>query len=387
MSRCRAAIAAVLAALLAAAAPPSAVEEAPAAQGPVTTLERGLWLYLDMREAELRASRFLVRDAALNAYVRALLCRTVGEARCAPLRIYIVRNAGFNASAAPNGMIELWTGLLLRTESEAELMAVLGHELGHFEARHTLRLAREARRTSDAALWVQAAGLPGSGYALYGLMGHLPAFSRDQEREADRRGFEDLAAAGFRSLAAAELWERMLAEADARAAARGTPARPEARADFLDDHPAVAERAQSLRAAARVRPGGGEDGRESYRRALAPWRDRLLADQIARHDRGGSDYLIGRMAAVEGWTAPLLEARGDVYRGDAAAEHQARALRFYRAAIDTGAARPEAWRGLGLAALRIGRTAEAAAALRAYLRQRPDAPDAALLASLIGDAP
>ena len=74
---------------------------------------------------------FAVRDPVLNAYVRKVLCRTIGDAHCAPIRLYIIRTSQFNASMAPNGMMQVWTGLLLRMDNEAQLATVLGHEMGH----------------------------------------------------------------------------------------------------------------------------------------------------------------------------------------------------------------------------------------------------------------
>ena len=43
------------------------------------------------------------------------------------VRVYLERTPLFNASMAPNGMMTVWTGLMLRVENEAQLAAVLGH--------------------------------------------------------------------------------------------------------------------------------------------------------------------------------------------------------------------------------------------------------------------
>src|SRR5215831_9630937 len=109
--------------------------------------EAGLWMQMDRAELTLRTSANLVYDPALNEYVRQIVCRLAGP-HCDGLRVYIVRNPEFNASMAPNGMMLVWTGLLLRMENEAQLAFILGHELGHYLRRHALQQFRDASTKS-----------------------------------------------------------------------------------------------------------------------------------------------------------------------------------------------------------------------------------------------
>lgn len=117
----------LLAAFAAATIAEPTAQPVPAGYIPTDKDERGLWMQLDTVERGLTTSEFVVRDPALNDYVRGVLCRTVGDARCAAIRLYIVRTAEFNATMAPNGMMTVYTGLLLRVRDEAQLAAILGH--------------------------------------------------------------------------------------------------------------------------------------------------------------------------------------------------------------------------------------------------------------------
>ena len=63
-------------------------------------------------------------------------------------QVHLVRTPLFNASMAPNGMMQVWTGLLLRVDDEAQLAAVLGHEFGHYLARHSTERLRDAKSRS-----------------------------------------------------------------------------------------------------------------------------------------------------------------------------------------------------------------------------------------------
>ena len=125
----------------------AAAEPAPivdAGYKPQNQDERGLWLQMEEEERTLKKSNFIIRDAALNAYVRDVFCRTVGNDRCGDVRIYIMRTPYFNASMAPNGMMQVWSGLMLRTQNEAQLAAILGHEYAHYQKRHSLQLFQDA---------------------------------------------------------------------------------------------------------------------------------------------------------------------------------------------------------------------------------------------------
>jgi predicted Zn-dependent protease len=103
-----------------------------------------------------------------------------------------------NAYAFPGGSIACTRGILLSLDNEAELAALLGHELGHVNARHT------AQQMSKGILTQAVVGglsvLAGTGGATYGELASqlgmigagalLASYSRDNEREADALGME-----------------------------------------------------------------------------------------------------------------------------------------------------------------------------------------------------
>src|SRR5262245_38449643 len=156
--------------------------------------EGGLWALMDREEARLKRSAFLVRDPGLNKYVSDIACRLAGD-HCPDMRVYLVRTPVFNASMAPNGMMQVWSGLLLRTSNEAQLAAVLGHEIGHYMARHTLERLRDVKQRAAFGQFLGIAfaaariGQVGS-LAQLGVMASLFSYGREQEREADRIGIE-----------------------------------------------------------------------------------------------------------------------------------------------------------------------------------------------------
>ncbi len=349
---------------------------------PTTVDERGIWMEADERERVQRDSRSLIKDPALNAYVRGVLCRTVGEDRCRSVRLYIDEVPAFNAYMTPNGAMVVWTGLLLRVRSEAELGAILGHEFGHFELRHSLKDFKSHRTGTDIMAWASIL-IRNSANIQYSVVGQMYAFSRDQEREADMTGFQYLARSQYPSSAAADVWEHVMGEADATAIGRRGRAQHKYVAGVFATHPTDLARATYLRAASIEAHDVKPPVADTHQAAMAKWLPIFLNDQIKLNDFGGSEYLLANLADGTGWTTPLLCARGDLYRERGNPRDLVSAAQFYQEAIGKGDAPPEAYRGLGLALLRSQQVAEGQAALATYLRLKPTATDAALIATLI----
>ena len=344
--------------------------------------ERGLWMQTDEMERVLKTSPAVIRDPALNAYVKGVLCRTVGDARCRNVRLYLTRTPQFNATMAPNGMMEIWSGLLLRVQNEAQLAAVLGHEYTHFEERHSVMLFRDIKAKTDAASFLSL--LPYGGIVGLGLLTSVFGFSREMERDADVGGLDKMAAAGYDTREAAVIWERLRAEMDATAVVRKVKSRKDKNGGLFATHPPSAERVAKLREAAAAKPGVMEaKGAAEYRRALAPFWPDFVDDQLKLNDLGATDYLLAALAEDD-WTPPLLYARAELYRRRASAGDLEKALDLYGQAIAAGAEMPEVWRGRGLALHKLGQADAGKSDLREYMRRAPNAPDKPMMAMLAG---
>lgn len=354
--------------------------------------ERGLWMRVGEVERELRTSDFMIRDPALNAYVRGVLCRTVGEAECAPVRLLLIRTADFNAGMYPTGLMLVNSGLLLRMQNEAQLAAVLGHEFTHYSHRHSLQSFRDAKRKTSAMAWLSM--MPVGGYAAaaaltlaqIGLLSSFFRFTRAMEAEADAGSVPLMANAGYRPGEAARVWEQLRAEQDATAAARNKRSRKNDGGIFAT-HPPSAERVAALSALSAKQPhsAAATDGRAAFRSGMRAWWPALIDDQIKLNDFGGTEFLLGKLAA-DGWTPELHYARGELHRSRGRPEDLVKAAGFYREAIASGEPPVEAWRGLGLSELRGGRAEEGRAALREYLARKPDAHDKSMMTMLLGES-
>lgn len=149
-----------------------------------------------------------VQDIYLNAYLdkvgRELAARS--HRPDMPFSFRAVNAAYINAYAFPGGSIAATRGILVELENEAELAALLGHEIGHVSARHTAEQATQgmlaniliagASAATSAAGNDQFAGLI-QGLGGIGAGALLAHYSRDNEREADALGMEYMVRTGY----------------------------------------------------------------------------------------------------------------------------------------------------------------------------------------------
>lgn len=347
--------------------------------------EGGLWAYMDRQEQQLKRSSFLIRDPALNKYVSGIACRLAGE-HCPEMRVYLVRTPYFNASMAPNGMMQIWSGLLVRMQNEAQLSAVLAHEIAHYLQRHSVEGLRDAKsRSSFAQILGIALGVAGGGnlgmLAQAGILASGMAYGRDQEREADRIGIALMARSGYAPAEAGRVWGQLLEEYEGAKAAGEDVSTPSI---LFASHPPEEERREVLAAAAkRDWPGATRAGAEEYRAALAPHRMGFLYDEVRRRRFGESLVLFDRLLKSSPRDGQVQYFKGEAYRQRGREGDTKLALEAYRDALGMDNTPPEAHRSLGTVLRQTGDEAEATLAFKRYLELKPDAEDAELIRSYL----
>lgn len=150
----------------------------------------------------------VVPDARLNAYISRVGREVAARSHRPqiPFSFRAVNAAYVNAYAFPGGSIAATRGILAEMENEAELAALLGHEIGHVSARHTAQQASKGMLANlvlaGVSVATSAAGMEGTGDLVQGLGGLgagalLASYSRDHERQADALGMQYMTAAGY----------------------------------------------------------------------------------------------------------------------------------------------------------------------------------------------
>jgi predicted Zn-dependent protease len=253
-------------------------------------------------------------DPALTAYVRGVGQKLAAVSdRALPYEFVVLNNSVPNAWALPGGKIAVNRGLLPELHSEAELAAVLGHEIVHAAARHGalamqrgLLLGAVVAATGTAAQRGNFAGLV-VGAASVGAQLVSQRNSRENELEADLYGMRYMSRAGYDPSAAVTLQETFVR----LAAQNGDQGRLAA---LFASHPPSTERVQKNRETAASLPKGGDLGRERYTAATATLRQRQPAYDA--YDRGRAalaDNMIADAARLAAEAVRLLPAEAQFH--------------------------------------------------------------------------
>lgn len=231
----------------------------------------GSQMYAPMKQSQ--GGEFIL-DPELTAYVEGVGDRLASKARRndeLEFEFSILNDSVPNAWALPGGKIVINRGLLVELGSEAELAAVLGHEIVHADAAHGARAQSKGMLTqAGAVISMVILGSTIDDQAAREVAMIVPAlgaqmltqkYGRDAERESDEYGMLYMSEAGYDPQGAVELQETFVKLSEGR------------NSDWLSglfaSHPPSRERVENNKKTASSLPGGGETGIETYRSRTA----------------------------------------------------------------------------------------------------------------------
>lgn len=275
-------------------------------------------------------------DPAVNAYVSDVGQRLAAVSdRKLPYEFKVLNNSTPNAWALPGGKIVINRGLLTELNSEAELAAVLGHEITHAAARHTAsNLSRSM--LLQGGLLATVVATQDSEYAQLAQLGAgvgaqliTQKYGRDAERESDYYGMQYMSRAGYDPKGAVELQKTFVKLSEGK------------RQDWLSglfaSHPPSQERVQNNRQTLGLLPPGGEDGKQRFQKQLAHLRK--TAPAYEAYDEGRKALVKGnvqqaRQLALKARRLEPREAHFEALLGDIEAKrgnHRAALSRYNKA--------------------------------------------------------
>jgi Zn-dependent protease with chaperone function len=180
------------------------------------SIEREIALGHDLSR-QVEESSKLVSDPAVVEYINRIGQNLVRNSDSrVPFTIKVVDSSEVNAFALPGGFFYVDSGLILAADTEAELAAVMAHEIAHVAARHATKNMTKQQIWNMASIPLMFIGGP-AGYAIAEVaslavpMGFLK-FSRDAEREADMLGLQYDYAAGYDPQAFVQFFEKLKVE-------------------------------------------------------------------------------------------------------------------------------------------------------------------------------
>ena len=351
----------------------------------IETIEAGLWMQMNNYEEKLKTSGSRLKDKDLEKYLKNILCN-LSRDYCKDIRVYVQDIPYFNAFMAPNGMMVVWTGLLLRAQNEAQVAAVIGHEAGHYIKRHSLKSWLDAKSRTDLmvllSLGLAVGGVPAGGdiFNLTQLLqiGFMAKHSRDNEREADKIGLDFLINSGYDPYEAPKIWENIIKEMEL-----GEVNKP---LSFLASHPAPEERIKNLKKQI-----------EEYENIKNKKNTNELKDKIHSHLKKWIKNEIRLNNKVE-QTEFVLETtfednknkyllkfyKGEIYRLRGNIENNYnQAIDYYNESIKAKKDFPDVYRELGLLQFKIEKNNEAKKNLKKYLELAKNPKDESIIKSYL----
>ncbi len=280
-------------------------------------------------------------DPELTRYVSQVGQRLAAVSdRKLPYEFAVVNDSTPNAWALPGGKIAVNRGLLLELESEAELAAVLSHEIVHAAARHGAQ-GMERGLLLQGAVLVTGMAVQSSDYsrmvvgaASVGANLLNQRYSRSAESESDYYGMLYMARAGYDPAAAIKLQETFVR------LSRSKEKQPQWFAGLFASHPPSVERVRQNRETLRkLGTKGGDWGRERYQRMLAglkkskPAYDALKKGLKALKDGDEQQALklANKAIAIEPREALFYSLLGDIRYKQ---KRYRKALKHYNQALD-----------------------------------------------------
>lgn len=313
--------------------------------------EKRLWQRSEDEQKVLTQSGLIYRDDPLDDYLNQVARKLQPPEilEHIPFRIVVIKSPYLNAFAFPNGVIYIHTGILARLDNEAQLAALLGHEMTHCTHRHALKTLRHFKGKSDFLAGVQGSLIQFSGIGKLanqlGSLGSKAAVSgyrRDLETEADLVGLQLMAKAGYDPNEALRLFEHLKRELEEENMQEPF---------FFGCHPRLQERVENCENFLKTRYRKDEAGIKNtgvfstkLHKVILDnaWLD-LKAGRFHSAQRGAEKYL-----KIESNDAGVYYLLGEVFRQRAKADDMRKAKAYYEKAISLDPFYPEPHKAIGL---------------------------------------
>jgi predicted Zn-dependent protease len=270
----------------------------------------------------------------------------------------------------PNGMMNVWTGLLLRVENEDQLVAVLGHEIGHYLRAHQIERWRSMRNSASVAIFfdmVLTAGL-----ATLAVASNSMAFGRDQELEADQFGVGLMGDKHYDPAEAVALWQ-YVAEEQSKDSSKSKQSM------FFATHPQPKERIEALEQLA-VQNGHVEDNshsehQEQFLSIMSLLYFDYMNDHFSLQENEQTALMLEKHLELGYPKGQVYYFKGRLANQENTEESRFEAEKYFLESVSQQGAPPESYRELGYLYLKNGDKKKAGEFFQQYLNARPEASD------------
>jgi predicted Zn-dependent protease len=344
--------------------------------------EQMLWRRAQEEQNAINGSGVLYQDAELENYLN-LIVEKLQVNSTSPdfsFQIKVVKDPNLNAFAFPNGVIYVHTGILARMDNEAQLAALLAHEMIHCTHRHTLRVLRSIKDRPayfDAVRKTLAKIVMTRGLAQFlgitGSMAAISGYTRELETEADRVGLDLMVKANYDPREALKLFEHLRQEIEIEGFEEPY---------FFGTHPNVHQRIENVNnwLVAKYRgKGTGLKNTKIFQSRIS----RLILDN-ARLDLRQGRFYIAQITVKKYLTTKPEDARayyllGEIFRQRDRQNDTSAALKNFEKAISLNPSFAEPHKAMGLIHYKDGEKRLAKKHFDACLLLSPDTADKAYI--------
>lgn len=340
--------------------------------------EKMLWCRAKEEQKVLDNSGWLYRNPELEAYLNTVAAKlkTHTDSPGISFDIKIINDPNLNAFAFPNGVIYVHTGVLARMDNEAQLAALLAHEMSHCTLRHSLRVLKSLKGQAGYMSAVQqSVGKIAMAQDLARILGvngsraAVTGYTRELEAEADRAGLDLMVKAGYDPNQALNLFEHLRQEIESEGIKEPF---------FFGTHPSVQQRIENAGrwlAAECSDKDAGLINSEIFRSKL----DKLVLDNARL------DLRIGRFDIAQRGVEKYLDRNpedagayyllGEIFRQHGRLDDMKNAIKQYEKAIALDPSFPAPHKAMGLMHYKGGEQRLAQKFFETCLLLAPEAPD------------
>jgi len=348
---------------------PIPVKQTPAAMEE----EQMLWRRALEEQDTINGSGVLYQDAEIEDYLNQVAEKLQINSISPDIsfQIKVVKDPNLNAFAFPNGVIYVHTGILARMDNEAQLAALLAHEMVHCTHRHSLRTLRSIkdRTQAETATVRELAQLLG----VTGSIASISGYTRELETEADRVGLDLTVKANYDPREVVKLFELLKQEIEIERIEQPF---------FFGTHPNVRQRIENVNNWLAEKYRGkitGIKNTDEFQSRIS----RLVLDN-ARLDLRQGRFFIAQRTVEKFLTVKPDDARayfllGEIIRQRGRQDDAAAAMKYYEKSISLNPSFPEPHKAMGLIHYKDGEKRLAKKYFESCLLLSPDAADKAYI--------
>jgi predicted Zn-dependent protease len=304
--------------------------------------EQMIWRRAQEEMAAINHSGVLYQDLEIEKYLNRIAAKLHANSTSPDFsfQIKVIKDPSLNAFAFPNGVVYIHTGILARMDNEAQLAALLAHEIVHCTRRHSLRMLRSFKdrtQAKNARVRELAQLLP-----ITGSITSPSGYTRELETEADRVGLDLAVKSNYDPREILNLFELLKQEFELEGIEEPY---------FFGTHPNVRQRIENVNNWLAEKYRGkitGIKNTDVFQSKIS----RLVLDN-ARLDLRRGRFFVAQRAVEKFLAIKQNDARayfllGEIFRQRGRQDDAAAAIKSYEKSISLNPSLPEPHKAMGL---------------------------------------